>query len=174
MDYRRLTKSTKKTRNKSQMHSNNAWANNTKRTNKTKMIKTRMLGIFNNLLLECQSNNHLECLTTCVGCENPCFPTKILAILLALTTANITKHQETQRRKKEENKKMINQKTNQTKIELEKEQKLIVTHKGSAWYFEIEVDCFDDLNLRRKSKYRVPIHLQPLSTQALDTPVRQT
>jgi len=24
------------------------------------MIKTRMLGIFNNLLLECQHNNHLE------------------------------------------------------------------------------------------------------------------
>lgn len=60
MDYRRLTKSTKKTRNKSQMHSNNAWIDNTKRTDETKMIKTRMLGIFNNLLLECQSNNHLE------------------------------------------------------------------------------------------------------------------
>jgi len=54
------------------------------------------------------------------------------------------------------------------KLELEKGQKLIVTHQGSAWYFEIEVDYFDDLNLRRKSKYRTPIHLQPLPTQALD------
>lgn len=70
----------------------------------------------------------------------------------------------------------IDYKTNKIKLELEKGQKLIVTHKGSAWTFQIEVDAYDDLNIKKVSNYKTPTHLKEI-TQALDTldtPVRQT
>lgn len=56
---------------------------------------------------------------------------------------------------------------NNIKLELEKGQKLIVTHKGSAWIFLIEVDNYDDLNIKKISNYRKPTHLKEI-TQALD------
>jgi hypothetical protein len=63
--------------------------------------------------------------------------------------------------------KQIDFRANKIMLELEKGQKLIVTHKGSAWIFQIEVDNYDDLNIKKVSNYRTPTHLKEV-TQALD------
>lgn len=47
------------------------------------------------------------------------------------------------------------------KLELEKGQKLTITHKGSAWIFLIEVDNYEDLNIKKISNYRTPNHQKP-------------
>ena len=60
-------------------------------------------------------------------------------------------------------------KTDKIKLELEQGQKLVVTHKGSAWTFLIEVDNYDDLNIKRISNYRTPTHLKPIREEAQDT-----
>ena len=62
-------------------------------------------------------------------------------------------------------KKITECKTDKMKIELEKGQKLTITHKGSAWIFLIEVDNYDDLNIKKISNYRTPTHLKELKTQ---------
>jgi hypothetical protein len=62
-------------------------------------------------------------------------------------------------------KNLTDYKTDKVKLELEKGQKLIVTHKGSAWIFLIEVDNYDDLNIKKISNYRTPTHLKELKTQ---------
>jgi len=70
--------------------------------------------------------------------------------------------------------KQIDFRAKDIKLELEKGQKLIVTHKGSAWIFHIEVDNYDDLNIKKISNYRTPTHLKELKAQdTLDIPTRK-
>lgn len=45
---------------------------------------------------------------------------------------------------------------NTKKIELEKGEKLIITHQGSAWYIVLEADSYDDICVKKMSNYRTP------------------
>jgi len=66
------------------------------------------------------------------------------------------------------NNKKVDFRANNIKLELEQGQKLIVTHKGSAWFIILEVDAYDDICIKKKSNYRTPIHLKPIKEEAQD------
>ena len=52
---------------------------------------------------------------------------------------------------------------NKIMLELEKGQKIVITHKGSAWIFHIEVDNYDDLNIKRVSRFHTPVHMKEIA-----------
>lgn len=45
---------------------------------------------------------------------------------------------------------MKNKKKPNQRIEIKKEEKIIITHKGSAWELEIGVDEYDDITIKKK------------------------
>jgi hypothetical protein len=50
------------------------------------------------------------------------------------------------------------------KIELEKDEELIITHKGSAWFIILKVDNYDDICVKKISRY----HTTTAQKKALD------
>lgn len=59
---------------------------------------------------------------------------------------------------------MTDFRTKDIQLELEKGQRLTVTHQGSVWSFLIEADNYDDLNVKRISRYSAvtPTHQKPI------------